>query len=238
MFALKLLDAAAPRSRSRRRARRHVPPALTLVMLSSVLAGCGIDAPPTIATIGGREAGARLDHAPEAQRIEALTTEMTALSGNIDPAEASRCADRAVRYTTLLTRFHRLTRSAEFNSFLVNIGVKRRGQCFQLADDLNAELAEQNYRTLVFTRAIVYRDEWFREHNCIVVTAPGQPFADGLVLDPWRIPGVLRFARVKLDQYPWAPRNPPTTPAMATTKPVKPDRATNDETIALRRPGG
>ena len=186
------------------------PAPLRYALISLLLAlvhGCGaLNPPPTIATVGGREAGRRIDHAPEPQRIEALAGEIRALSPDISADEATHCADRAVRYTTLLARTHHLTRSAEFNSFMVNLGLKRRGQCFQLADDLNAELAEQKYQTLVFTRAIVHWDEPFLEHNCIVVTAPGQAFEQGLVLDPWRNPGVLRWARVKLDQYPWAPR--------------------------------
>jgi hypothetical protein len=165
--------------------------------------GClALNPPPTIATVGGREAGRRIDHSPEPQRIEALTEEIRDLSPRVSPEEASSCADVAVRYT-LLAGTHGLTPVAEFNILMVNLGIKRRGQCFQLADDLNAELADHKYQTLVFTRAIVHRDQPFREHNCIVVTAPGQPFQEGLVLDPWRNPGVLRWARVKLDEHPW-----------------------------------
>jgi hypothetical protein len=180
---------------------------IVVALLASLLSGCGaINPPPTIATVGGRGEGRRIDRAPQPQRIDALSAEIAALSPAISPQEAQRCADRAVRYTALLAEYHGLTRSAEWNSLMVNLGLKRRGQCFQLADDLNAELAEQRYLTLVFTRAIVHWDQPFLEHNCIVVTAPGQAFEDGLVLDPWRNPGVLRWARVKLDQYPWQPR--------------------------------
>lgn len=196
--ATQLFDAAAPAT---------FLCALVALLLVGLLSGCGaINPPPTIATVGGREAGRRIDHAPQPQRIAALSAEIAALSPDISPDEARHCADRAVRYTSLLARYHHLTRVAEWNSLMVNLGIKRRGQCFQLADDLNAELAEQNYQTLHFTRAIVHWDEPFLEHNCIVVTASGQAFEDGLVLDPWRNPGVLRWARVKLDQYPWQPR--------------------------------
>lgn len=176
-------------------------------LAACLLGGCkALDPPPTIATVGGREAGRRLDRAPEGERIAALTGEIRGLSAAVDPDEAARCAERAIRYTALLAEAHGLTGSAEFNSLMVNLGIKQRGQCFQLADDLNAELQEQHYRTLVRTRAICYWGEPFKEHNCVVLTAPGQPFEDGLVLDAWRNPGVLRWARVKLDVYPWVPR--------------------------------
>ncbi len=183
------------------------------------LPGCGaINPTPTIATVGGREAGKRIDRAPQQQRIEALAVEISAISPEISPEEAGRCASRAIRYTALLASAHGLTHVAEFNCFMVNIGVKRRGQCFQLAEDLKAELVEQDYQTLVFTRGVAYWGDLLREHNCIVVTAPGQPFDEGLVLDPWRNPGVLRWARVKLDDYPWIQRivpKPTSAPAQS-----------------------
>jgi hypothetical protein len=176
-----------------------------LALLACLLGGCAAQS-PTIATNGGAEAGRRIDRSPEAARIDALTQEIRALSPKINPDEAARCAARAVRYTALLAEAHSLTPNGEYNSLMVNLGIKRRGQCFQLADDLNAELQEQNYRSLIRTRAVCYWHEPFREHNSIVLTAPGQPFEEGLVLDPWRNPGVLRWSRVKLDAYPWIPR--------------------------------
>ncbi len=43
-----------------------------------------------------------------------------------------------------------------------------------------------------------------REHNCVVVTARGQPFAQGIVLDGWRNSGRLFWSPVVLDHhYPW-----------------------------------
>ena len=188
---------------------RRAPTLLKLIApaLACTLTGCmALDPPPTIATVGGAEAGRRLDHAPTRARIRALTDEILALSPTIDPAEAADCAELAVRYTSLLAEYHNLTTVAEFNSLMVNLGIKDRGQCFQLADDLNAELEEQHYRTILRTRAICHWDEPFKEHNCIVLTAPGQPFEEGLVIDPWRNPGTLRWARVKNDVYPWIPR--------------------------------
>jgi hypothetical protein len=43
------------------------------------------------------------------------------------------------------------------------------------------------------------------EHNGIVVTAKGQSFEDGIVLDPWRKGGRLAWAKVAEDRYPWLP---------------------------------
>jgi hypothetical protein len=41
------------------------------------------------------------------------------------------------------------------------------------------------------------------EHNSVVVTAKGQPFQQGLVLDAWRHSGRLHWTPVIADRYPW-----------------------------------
>ena len=43
------------------------------------------------------------------------------------------------------------------------------------------------------------------EHNCIVVTACQQLFAEGVVLDAWRHSGRPWFGSVATDKYPWQP---------------------------------
>jgi hypothetical protein len=201
----------APRSVARRpillATRRFVIVLGLLALAGGCGGGCGaLNPTPTIATVGGSKAGRAIDHSSQPQRIAALTQEIESLSDRISPSEAAQCADVAVRYTALLKQYHHMSSSAEWNSFMVNIGVHRRGQCFQLAADLQAELEEQHFKTLTFTRGIAYWDDWLKEHNCLVVTGPGQTFSHGLVLDPWRNPGVLRWARVAGDEYPWLPR--------------------------------
>jgi hypothetical protein len=44
------------------------------------------------------------------------------------------------------------------------------------------------------------------EHNGIVVTAKGQRFEDGIVLDPWRKGGRLWWGTLQQDKrHPWKP---------------------------------
>jgi hypothetical protein len=50
---------------------------------------------------------------------------------------------------------------------------------------------------------VAYRGSELREHNCVVITAEGQDFFRGIVLDPWRNSGNLYWARVTADSYPW-----------------------------------
>jgi hypothetical protein len=180
----------------------------SLCALLLCFTGCARMPHNSVATIGGDAEGARLDHAPDPERIRALAAEIQGLSPKISPSDAAHCADHAIKYAELLRDTYGLTRPVAVNNVMVNLGLKPRGLCYQLADDLEAELKDQRYQTLRFQRATANWDDLWSEHNCVVVTAPGQPFEEGLVLDPWRNAGTLRWARVKLDHYPWVPRYP------------------------------
>jgi hypothetical protein len=50
---------------------------------------------------------------------------------------------------------------------------------------------------------VAYRGSELREHNSVVITATGQAFENGMVLDPWRNSGNLYWDLIKMDTYPW-----------------------------------
>jgi hypothetical protein len=50
---------------------------------------------------------------------------------------------------------------------------------------------------------VAYRGSELREHNSVVITARGEPFETGMVLDPWRNSGDLYWALIQTDTYPW-----------------------------------
>lgn len=194
---------AAPRLP--RRAGGRVVALLAAVLL--LVPGCINHVPhTTVMSVGGKAAGARIDAAPMPQRIAALTGEIRRLSPTIDPAEAASCADGAVRYAKLLAVTYDIHQPVELHNVLVNLGIKKRGLCYQLADDLDDELLSRHYRTLEFRRGVAWEGDLWNEHNCVVVTAVGQPFDRGIVLDAWRLAPVLRWAPVKRDYYPWVPK--------------------------------
>jgi hypothetical protein len=57
-------------------------------------------------------------------------------------------------------------------------------------------------KTLELHWADTYRETW-RENNCLVVTAKGQPFERGMILECWRHFGHLRWNLVPSDQDPY-----------------------------------
>jgi len=73
----------------------------------------------------------------------------------------------------------------------------------QWADDLSAKLESLHLRTLVVRRGVALLDTR-HEHNSVVLTAPGQPFDQGIILDGWRYAGLLYWCGAKEDpKYPW-----------------------------------
>jgi hypothetical protein len=42
-----------------------------------------------------------------------------------------------------------------------------------------------------------------REHSCVVLTATGQNFTNGIALDAWRDGGKLHWSPVLQDKYAW-----------------------------------
>lgn len=131
-----------------------------------------------------------------------LAARLEALSPLVAPAEAVLAAETACSYSFELAREYRVVRPAIFHNVLVNLGLRRRGLCFQWADDLSAKLESLELRTLQVRRGAA-RLETRREHSAVVLTAPEQAFDQGIVLDAWRHSGRLYWGPVQGDKYPW-----------------------------------
>jgi hypothetical protein len=190
------------------------------LLLTAAAGGCVQTPHTTISSFGGAEAGEQIDEAPEPQRIAALRDEFIHLDKSVDPAEAERLASTAVRYSNLMAERYDLIQPVELNNVLISAGLKRRGLCYQLAEDLLAELRTLHVRTLTLQRCVAWKGDIWNEHNCVVVTAVGQAFEDGIVLDAWRNAGNLRWAPVRLDHYPWVPKPPPPGERESETQPA------------------
>jgi len=120
----------------------------------------------------------------------ALRARLVALSPGVNPEEARRVA--YIAYTTgrELAAKWKMGSSPTIHSFLINIGLKKGGYCYQFATELLLRLDAQKMKTLEF--------HWAEsdpgtdtEHNVIAVTARGQPFEQGIMLDNWRHSGHL-----------------------------------------------
>jgi uncharacterized coiled-coil protein SlyX len=140
---------------------------------------------------------------PKQQRqIAALAEKLSALAPSVNSAEAQTTADAAVRYPLQLARDWHATPPAVINNMFINAGLHPRGLCYQWADSLTAKLLTLNLQSLELHRGVAHLGTG-REHSCVVLTAPGQHFTNGIALDAWRHCGRLNFSTVHADKYPW-----------------------------------
>ena len=135
-------------------------------------------------------------------KAEELANQLAGLSRRVDPNEAKLLAECAYATVAQLRQEYRMFGTPIFNNFLVYHGWRKRGYCFQWTEDLLLALDTLKLKTLELHWGDTYRDTW-RENNCLVVTAKGQPFERGMILECWRHFGHLRWNLVPSDQDPY-----------------------------------
>ncbi|WP_245243197.1 hypothetical protein [Pararhodobacter sp. SW119] len=142
--------------------------------------------------------------APDRREVVALSDAILALGPGVDPEEAERAARIAFSYSRQLAREYRITDPPLIHNAKINLGLRERGLCYHWAEDIEARLLEENFRTLVLHRAIS-PDRPFRiEHSTAVISRKGDGLHDGVVLDPWRMGGRLFWSPVREDTaYDW-----------------------------------
>lgn len=145
---------------------------------------------------------AREQHPAREVSSRELATALIGLSPRVSRQEAAQLADRAYRASSELAADYRVVGPALFQNFLVNIGARKRGLCFQWTEDLTRRLQALRVKTLQLHWGEARAGTW-REHNCVVVTARGQRFDEGVVLDAWRYSGRLFWSPVRADHYAW-----------------------------------
>jgi len=133
----------------------------------------------------------------------ALRTRIAVLSPSVSPDDARRVVYTAYMTGVELRRQWRVVWLPGVQNWLVNIGARKGGLCFQWATELLVRLDALKLQTLElhWAESFVHTGA---EHNVIVVTARGQPFEQGILLDNWRYSGHLVWTQVAMDpEYHW-----------------------------------
>src|SRR5207247_2461375 len=132
-----------------------------------------------------------------------LRTRIAALSPTVSPDEARRVAYAAYMIGLELRREWRVVWLPGVQNLLVNMGARKGGLCFQWATELLIRLDALKLQTLDLHWAESGPNTG-AEHNVIVVTAKGQPFGEGILLDLWRYSEALVWTHVDMDpDYRW-----------------------------------
>ena len=135
-------------------------------------------------------------------KAEELAKQLAALSPSVDRNEAKLLADCAYATVSQLRRQYHMFGTPIFNNFLIYHGLKKRGYCYQWSEDLLIALDALRLSSLELHWGESNPGNW-RENNCLVVTAKGQPFRSGIMLDCWRHLGHLYFRPVVADTDPY-----------------------------------
>ena len=158
-----------------------------------------------VSTLCSGVVAAEEQHAPfdvpkkDSADAEKLAGQLAALSPRVDRNEAELLADCAYATVARLRREYRMFGTPIFNNFLVYHGLKKRGYCYQWTEDLLLALDTLKLKTLELHWAEAHACTYL-ENNCLVVTAKGQPFDYGMILECWRHLGHLRWNLVRSDE--------------------------------------
>ncbi len=126
---------------------------------------------------------------------------------HVNKKEAKDLAKKAIIHSHTLAKEYNLVKPPLFQNFLVNIGLRKKGLCWQFAFDMLSFVKKQNYKSFDYYIGGANVGDYWSEHNVLVVTCRGCSFKDGIILDPWRDSGELYFSKVKDDKrYKWRQR--------------------------------
>jgi hypothetical protein len=136
-------------------------------------------------------------------KAEKLADDLASLSPRVNREEATLLAQCAFATVSKLRREYRMFGTPIFNNFLIYHGLRKRGYCYQWSEDLLIAIDALRLKSLEVHWGEYDPGTW-RENNCIVVTAKGQPFNRGIMLECWRHLGHLYFGLVASDYEHYA----------------------------------
>jgi hypothetical protein len=169
----------------------------SLTYLGAVLVIFGVWAGPALGDQKEQAASFQLEKR-DVVKAEKLAYDLASLSPRVNREEAKLLADCAFATVTKLRREYRMFGTPIFNNFLIYHGLRKRGYCYQWSEDLLVAIDALRLKSLELHWGEHDPNTW-RENNCIVVTAKGQPFNRGIMLECWRHLGHLYFGPIASD---------------------------------------
>ncbi len=175
----------------------------TLLLLIFLLTGCSATQHTYRKSSDPSSTSNHLNDTAYSEKVVALQDHLADLNRQPNMLEARQVAETAITYSSDLAQEYDLVQPAILHNIFVRMGLKDRGLCYHWTEDLIKRLQSLDLKTYQFHWAVAYRGSELREHNSVVITARGEAFEKGMVLDPWRNSGDLYWALIKTDKYPW-----------------------------------
>lgn len=130
-----------------------------------------------------------------------LSSALMSLSSSVSHKEAVSVATTSYEVSRALEKRFKRDFSPMVHNFLVNIGAKEAGLCYEYADELLEALRKLEPRTLNIYRVVSKKGEYF-EHNALLATSK-EGVQKGVIIDPWRSADPLFWISLGKDRYNW-----------------------------------
>ena len=136
-----------------------------------------------------------------------LQEKIQSISQTIDKQEAKDLSFKTYSFAKELKQTYELVSPPLYHNFLVNAGIKKRGLCWHFAFDLLLHVKKQNYRSFDYYIVGANIDDYWQEHNALLITCQGCEAQKGVIIDLWRNSGEPFFVGFKEDSvYSWSVR--------------------------------
>jgi hypothetical protein len=175
----------------------------SFLVIMAIVAGCSATHPIHQQPSGNAAMHQGIGQQASLEKISALSNDLSDLNQRANLLEARYVAETAITYSSDLAEEYDLVRPAVLHNVFVRMGIKDRGLCYHWAEDMMRRLQQLDLKTYQLHWGVAYRGSELREHNSVVITARGEPFETGMILDPWRNSGDLYWALIQKDKYPW-----------------------------------
>jgi len=108
------------------------------------------------------------------------------LDSNISKDTAKKLSTDIISFSTKLKHDYQPIIEPHFNNFLINIGLKKRGLCYEWSDALYLHFIKQHYQNFRFHLIVSHQGEYWREHNAFAITNSNNNISKGIIIDLWR----------------------------------------------------
>jgi len=139
--------------------------------------------------------------------VKSLKKQILSLNKNISKDEANILSKEMISYASYLKQKYKLISPPLYHNFLVNIGIKERGLCWHFAYDMLAHAKQLKLNSFDYYIGGANINDYWEEHNSLIVTCKDCKFEQGIILDPWRNSGKLYYSKIINDpNYKWNQR--------------------------------
>ncbi|MBI2343898.1 MAG: hypothetical protein HYV02_06175 [Deltaproteobacteria bacterium] len=137
--------------------------------------------------------------------LMALPPAVTAPASEVVQAEAMAIAERIVATTRAYAERYRMVGSPLFNNFLVHVGAKEGGFCYQWTSALARAMQTVPWNAFAHHWGVANLQK-VTENNALLIVRRGMPIETGLVYDAWRGAGTPYWRKIAADHYQWTVR--------------------------------